>query len=186
MRRAIRRHPFSRYPRILDPGTLLEGEGLAIIQRWSCTMNGTTMSSRTTRRLAITLVAIVGAACGSGTEPSADLSPTTPGAGTGTGTSGTAYGPTAVSLGSAVNYAILAKSGVSSVPTSAITGNIGLSPAAASFITGFSLILPAGGAFSTSSQVTGNVYASDYATPTPATLTTAIADMQTAYTNAAG
>jgi hypothetical protein len=61
-----------------------------------------------------------------------------------------------------------------------------LSPAAASFITGFSLTLPAGGAFSTSTQVTGNVYAADYAVPTPVNLTTAIGDMQTAYTDAAG
>jgi hypothetical protein len=81
---------------------------------------------------------------------------------------------------------ILAKTGISTVPTSAITGNIGVSPAAASYITGFALILPAGGAFSKSSQVTGNVYAADYASPTPANLTAAIGAMQTAYTNAAG
>ncbi|HXI65051.1 MAG TPA: ice-binding family protein [Gemmatimonadales bacterium] len=81
---------------------------------------------------------------------------------------------------------ILGKTGISNVPTSAITGNLGLSPAAASFITGFTLNLPAGGAFSTSAQVTGNVYASDYAVPTPSNLTTAIGDMQTAYTDAAG
>ena len=40
--------------------------------------------------------------------------------------------------------------------------------------------------FSTSPQVTGKVYASDYASPTPANLTTAIGDMQTAFTDAAG
>ena len=91
-----------------------------------------------------------------------------------------------VSLGSAANYVILAKSAISTVPTSAITGNLGLSPAAASYITGFALTLPAGGAFSTSSQVTGKVYASDYAVPTPVNLTTAIGDMMTAYTDAAG
>ena len=91
-----------------------------------------------------------------------------------------------VLLGAAGNYVILAKSAISTVPTSAITGHLGLSPAAASFITGFSLTLPAGGAFSTSSQVTGNVYASDYAVPTPSNLTTAIGDMLTAYTDAAG
>jgi hypothetical protein len=34
--------------------------------------------------------------------------------------------------------------------------------------------------------VTGRLYASDYATPTPASLTTAVLDMQTAYTEAAG
>ena len=91
-----------------------------------------------------------------------------------------------VFLGSASNYVILAKSAISTVPTSAITGNLGLSPAAASYITGFALTLPAGGAFSTSSQVTGKVYASDYAVPTPVNLTTAIGDMMTAYTDAAG
>jgi hypothetical protein len=81
---------------------------------------------------------------------------------------------------------ILAKSATSNVPTSAITGDIGLSPAAASFITGLTLNLPANGAFSTSAQVTGNVYASDYAVPTPSNLTTAIGAMQTAYVDAAG
>jgi hypothetical protein len=40
--------------------------------------------------------------------------------------------------------------------------------------------------FSTSSLVTGKVYAPGYAVPTPANMTTAISDMQTAYTNAAG
>jgi hypothetical protein len=99
-------------------------------------------------------------------------------------TSGNGLAP--VLLGAAGNYVILAKSAISTVPTSAITGDLGLSPAAASFITGFSLILPAGGAFSTSSQVTGNVYAADYAVPTPTNLTTAVSDMQTAYTDAAG
>jgi hypothetical protein len=98
----------------------------------------------------------------------------------------TSHGPAAVSLGSAANYVILAKSAISNVPTSAITGDLGLSPAAASFITGFALNLPAGGASSTAAQVTGNVFASDYAVPTPATLTTAISAMQTAYTDAAG
>jgi len=96
------------------------------------------------------------------------------------------HGPAAVALGTAGNYAILAQSAISTVPTSAITGNLGLSPAAASFITGFSLTLPAGGAFSSSTQVTGNVYAADYAVPTPVDLTTAIGDMHTAYTDAAG
>jgi hypothetical protein len=91
-----------------------------------------------------------------------------------------------VVLGPAGNYVILAKSATSNVPTSAITGDIGLSPAAASFITGLTLNLPANGAFSTSAQVTGNVYASDYAVPTPSNLTTAIGAMQTAYVDAAG
>jgi hypothetical protein len=91
-----------------------------------------------------------------------------------------------VVLGAAGNYVILAKEATSNVPTSAITGDMGLSPAAASFVTGFALVLPAGGAASTSSQVTGNIYASDYAVPTPSNLTTAIGAMETAYTDAAG
>lgn len=91
-----------------------------------------------------------------------------------------------IDLGAAGNYAILAKSGISTVPASAITGDIGVSPNDSTAITGFSLILPAGGAFSTSSQVTGKVYAPDYANPTPVNLTTAIGNMEDAYDEAAG
>jgi hypothetical protein len=91
-----------------------------------------------------------------------------------------------VNLGTAANYAILAKTKISTTGTTHINGNIGISPAAATFITGFGLILPAGGAFSSSSLVTGNIYAPTYASPTPANMTTAISNMETAYTNAAG
>ena len=134
--------------------------------------------------LKVLLAAALVAGCSkSTTAPTANLSPTTPGVGTGTGSG---HGPAPVPLASAGTYVILAKTGVANVPTSAITGNIGLSPAAASFITGFALNLPAGGASATSAQVTGSIFASDYAAPTPANLTTAISDMQTAYTNAAG
>jgi hypothetical protein len=128
---------------------------------------------------------VVALAGGCSDSTSVNLSPTTPGTGTGTGVTG-GHGPAPVALGTAATYVILSKSATSNVPTSAITGNIGLSPAAASFITGFALTLPAGGASSTSPQVTGSVYASDYASPTPANLTTAIGDMQTAYVDAAG
>jgi hypothetical protein len=72
-----------------------------------------------------------------------------------------------VNLGTAKDYAILAESGISTVPTSAVTGNLGISPAAATFITGFSLIADSTNVFSTSPQVTGKVYAADYAVPTP-------------------
>ncbi|MDP2895790.1 MAG: ice-binding family protein [bacterium] len=91
-----------------------------------------------------------------------------------------------VNLGTAGNFVILAKSGISTVPASAITGDIGVSPIASTAITGFSLILSADSTFATSAQITGKVYAPDYAAPTPANLTTAIGDMQTAYTDAAG
>jgi hypothetical protein len=91
-----------------------------------------------------------------------------------------------VNLGEAGNFVILAKSGISTVPTSAVTGDLGVSPAAATFITGFSLTADATDAFSTSPQVTGKVYASDYAPPTPSNLTTAVSDMELAFTDAAG
>lgn len=91
-----------------------------------------------------------------------------------------------VDLGAAGGFVILAKSGISSVPSSTITGDVGISPAAATFITGFSLTADATNVFSTSPQVSGRVYASDYAPPTPSNLTTAIGDMEHAFTDAAG
>jgi len=91
-----------------------------------------------------------------------------------------------VNLGTAGNYAILAKSGISSVPKSVIIGNIGVSPIASTAITGFSLKQDATNEFSSSTQITGRVYAPDYASPTPSNLTTAVGAMETAYTDAAG
>jgi hypothetical protein len=40
--------------------------------------------------------------------------------------------------------------------------------------------------FSTSAQITGKAFASDYAVPTPGQLTSAVSAMEVAYTNAAG
>jgi hypothetical protein len=91
-----------------------------------------------------------------------------------------------VDLGQAEKYVVLAKTAVSTVPISAITGNLGVSPAAASYLTGFSLIADPTNVFSTSSQVTGKVYAANYTPPTPSNLTTAIGDMELAFTDAAG
>jgi len=90
-----------------------------------------------------------------------------------------------IDLGAAGGYVILAKTDVTTTATSSIVGNIGLSPAAASSITGFGLVLDGSGTFSTSSQVTGKVYAADYTPPTPANLTAAISAMEAAYTAAA-
>ena len=89
-------------------------------------------------------------------------------------------------LSSAGNYVIIAKTGISNVTGSSVTGNIAVSPAAASYITGFSLIADASNEFSTSSSVNGKIYAADYTPPTPANLTSAISNMETAYTDAAG
>jgi hypothetical protein len=89
-------------------------------------------------------------------------------------------------LGTAQDYVILAESGISTVPPAAITGDLGISPSAATFITGFSLSTDTTNVFSNSPQVTGKVYAADYAPPTPITLTTAVGDMLLAFTDAAG
>jgi hypothetical protein len=99
-------------------------------------------------------------------------------------TSATASSLSAVDLGTAGNYVILAKTAINNSPTSAITGDIALSPAATSYITGFSLTNDIG--FATSSQITGKVYAADMASPTPVNLTTSVENMITAYNDAAG
>lgn len=91
-----------------------------------------------------------------------------------------------VELGTSGDFVILSKSGISSVPTSAIVGDIGVSPAAATYITGFSLAADATNTFSTSPQVVGKVYAANYADPTPALLTAAVSDMERAFTDAGG
>ena len=97
-----------------------------------------------------------------------------------------AKGPAPVNLGTAGKFVILAKSGVSTTGTTKVVGDIGVSPVAASFVTGFGLIADSTNTFSTSSVVTGKIYAANYAPPTPANMTTAVLDMQTAFTDAAG
>ncbi|KAI0046255.1 antifreeze protein [Auriscalpium vulgare] len=97
-----------------------------------------------------------------------------------------AIGPAAVNLRTAGNYAILSKTGVSTVPPSVITGQVAVSPIAATGLTGFSLTVDSTGQFSTSNQVTGKLFAASYAAPTPSTLTVAIGDLGTAFTDATG
>jgi len=86
---------------------------------------------------------------------------------------------TKVNLGLSGNFAILSKTGITDVFQSAITGDVGSSP-----ITGAAILLKC-------VEVTGTIYSVDAAGPackvTNATrLTTAISNMQTAYTEAAG
>ena len=95
-------------------------------------------------------------------------------------------GPSAVNLLTAANYRILSQAGISDTGGSMVTGDIAVSPIAHTAITGFGLTLDGGGTFSTSASVTGQVFAADYAAPTPATLTQAISDKNAAYTDAAG
>jgi len=96
-----------------------------------------------------------------------------------------ALGPAIVNLGTAGNFVILSKTGITTTGITAVTGDIGVSPIAATAITGFNLSIPPT-TFSTSPYVTGKVYAADYAAPTPANLITAISNMETAFTDAAG
>jgi len=115
--------------------------------------------------------------------------------GGGGGTSGPGLGPAGatcsgtgcVDLGTAANYAILAKTGVSSVPNSVVTGNVGLSPAARGFLTGWALITEPTDTSFGSAQVSGRLFAADNVGGTTSfNLSTAVGDMQTAYTTANG
>jgi Ice-binding-like len=100
--------------------------------------------------------------------------------GAGTGVAGMGSGPAPVNLGASGNFALLAQSAITNVPTSAITGDVGLSPA-----TGAGIGL-------TCAEVTGTIYSVDAAGPLPCTvtdpvlLTAAIGAKDTAYTDAAG
>jgi len=91
-----------------------------------------------------------------------------------------------VDLSAAGNYAILAETGISTVPDSVITGDIGVSPIISTAITGFSLTQDATNTFASSTQVTGKAYAADYVSPTSSNLATAIRNLETAYGDAAG
>ena len=86
----------------------------------------------------------------------------------------------AVNLGVAGNFAILSKSGVTDVYKSTITGDVGSSP-----ISGTAILVKC-------TEVSGSIYSVDAAGPlpcritNPSMLTTAVSNMQAAYTDAAG
>ena len=96
-------------------------------------------------------------------------------------TSAAAASPEApVNLGSASNFTVLSKSGITNVFKTSINGNVGTSP-----ITGAAIGL-------TCAEVTGIIYTVDAAGPLPCRvtdatrLTAAVGDMETAYNDAAG
>ncbi len=95
-------------------------------------------------------------------------------------------GPAAVDLGTSGDYAILAKTGITTTGATMITGDIAVSPIDAAAMTGFGLIMDVSNTFATSALVTGNVYAANYVEPTPTNLTTAVLAMQAAFDDAAG
>jgi len=136
-------------------------------------------STRLTWSAAILLSFLV-AGCGGGNDNSTQVvwSPGATGAGTGAG--GNGRGPAPVNLGAAGSFRILAQSAITDVSPSAITGDVGLSPA-----TGAGIGL-------TCVEVTGVIHDVDSTGPAPcttmnaSTLTTAINDKGTAYTDAKG
>ena len=89
-------------------------------------------------------------------------------------------GQAPVALGDAGMFAILTKTGITDVFPSTISGDVGASP-----ITGAAIHV-------TCTEVTGTIYSVNAAGPLPCRvtdptlLTTAVSNMQTAYTNAAG
>lgn len=103
-------------------------------------------------------------------------------------------GPAPVTIGPATDltqagaYVLLAKTGITNVTGSLISGgHLGLSPAPAGALTGFSEIADASGLFSTSVSVMppSKIYTTGNTSPTPSNLTTAVLSMQAAYTDAA-
>jgi len=93
-----------------------------------------------------------------------------------------AMGATAVELGTADTFAVLAKTAITdSLSSSNITGDVGLSPGSGSAIVGFDVCIP--------SRVTGTIYKVDdagttCATNNPTLVGAAITDMADAYSNA--
>lgn len=88
-------------------------------------------------------------------------------------------GPHPVVLGMTMDFAILAHTAITNVPSSAILGDVGISPASGSFID------------LTEGEVTGTIYAVDASGPagsvaSPSMLTTAKGDLTIAFNDAAG
>src|SRR3954471_23597894 len=110
-------------------------------------MNNDKNSPSMSKALVSAFIAALVAGCGSDTA--ATNNPPNP---SGAGPAPVSLG-SAGSMGAAASYVILAKTGVTNVTGSVVTGDVGLSPAAASFITGFSLVADATNTFSTSSSV---------------------------------
>jgi hypothetical protein len=103
-------------------------------------------------------------------------------------------GPAPVELGSITDlaragaYVLIGKTGITNVTGTLVSGgHLGVSPELSPAITGMGLVLDSSGQFSTTPSVMApwRVYAADYAVPTPANLTSAILDMEGAYSDAA-
>jgi Ice-binding-like len=150
-------------------GTTSHFEGIILAQTNIAMQTGATINGRMLAQTAVTLQ------MNTVTQPSTVTSPPPPQPPVVGGT------PQAgVNLGLAGNFAILSKSGITDVSPSSITGNIGTSPITGAAITGV-----------TCPEVIGSIYTVNDAGPScklinPSMLTTAVLDMQAAYTDAAG
>jgi hypothetical protein len=104
--------------------------------------------------LLLVFAALVNAVTGNGIE---EITPPT---------ACTPPGTPPVELGTASNYVILAKAGISTVPNSSIYGDVGVAPIAGAPLTGFDMLLDPGGEWSAPPQIDGKAYAADYTSPT--------------------
>jgi hypothetical protein len=128
--------------------------------------------------MALLLVAVV-AGCGGGNGVPSSGAGSSP-------TGGVCTGGSCVNIGTAANYAILAKAGASTAGSTTVTGNVGVSPIKKTGLTGWSETYDVTDTYATSAQVVApyKLYAADNTPPTPSDLGTAVLNMGTAYTNA--
>jgi hypothetical protein len=90
-----------------------------------------------------------------------------------------------VELKTAANYVILAKTGITTVPDSAITGSIAVSPIAETAMTGFDFTYDESGTSSQQIGGGGKAFAASYGGDVAEALRIAVEDMQDAYLDAA-
>ena len=136
------------------------------------------------RLFSISAIVLVGFMAGCSSKLDSNLETVTP-----TNVNSTTASPTPaastsvkspVNLGIAGNFAILSKTGVTDVYKSTVTGDVGSSP-----ITGAAILISC-------PEVIGNIYSVDASGPLPSSinnpsmLTTAVSNMEAAYTDAAG
>jgi hypothetical protein len=95
-----------------------------------------------------------------------------------------AFAVSSVNLGTAENFVVLSRSGISNIGSSAVAGDVGANFSGGAVFSGFESALDASGQFATSAMVNGKLFASGFIVPTPATLVSATSDMETAYNDA--
>lgn len=100
------------------------------------------------------------------------------------GLDGLSKGPSPVLLGTAGDYVILAKTAISTKGGSTVAGNLGVGPVVVDKTSDLAL-LSQPIKFSSTPQISGHIFAADYTVQTPIKLSTAIAEMNAAYADAA-